>query len=184
MRATLLVPLALAAAAAGCSSSSAVQTAATPQTVRVAGGGAGSIAMGMSGSTADARASVVAAPLAEVWRVLPAAYESLSIPLSTVDTTTWVIGNSGFNVRRRLGTVPLVRLIDCGTTQGGPSAETYDIRMTITTHVKAVEGGTSLSTTVEPMGKPVAFSGEYIRCSSTGSLESRLADAVKARLAR
>ena len=77
-----------------------------------------------------------------------------------------------------------MRLIDCGTTQGGPSAETYDIRLTVTTRVSAVEGGTSLSTTVEPMGKPVAFSGEYIRCSSTGVLESRLADAVKARLAK
>lgn len=184
MRSTLLVPLVLVAAAAGCSSSSAVETAPAPQTVRVVGGGAGSIAMGMSGSAADARASAIAAPLADVWRVLPAAYESLNIPLSTVDTTTWVIGNSGFNLRRRLGTVPLVRLIDCGTTQGGPSAETYDIRMTVTTRVRAVDGGTSLATTVEPMGKPVAFSGEYIRCSSTGVLESRLADAVKARLAK
>src|SRR5215213_9603046 len=106
MRATLLVPLVLAAAAAGCSSSSAVETAPVPQTVRVVGGGAGSIAMGMSGSTVDARSSAIAAPLADVWQVLPAAYESLNIPLSTVDTTMWVIGNSGFNLRRRLGTIP------------------------------------------------------------------------------
>src|SRR4051812_30130029 len=107
MRPTLLLPLILAVA--GCSSSSPVETAPVPQTMRVVGGGAGSIAMGMSGSTVDARASAIAAPLADVWRVLPAAYESLNIPLSTVDTTTWVIGNSGFNLRRRLGSIPLVR---------------------------------------------------------------------------
>jgi len=47
-----------------------------------------------------------------------------------------------------------------------------------------VEGGTAIATTVEPMGKPVAFSGEYIHCSSTGSLESRLSDAVKSRLGK
>jgi hypothetical protein len=184
MRFAMMLPLVLATAAAGCSSSSAVETAPGPQTVRVIGSGAGSIAMSMSASAPDPRASTIAAPLADVWRVLPAAYESLNIPVSTVDTTTRVMGNSGFNTRRRLGTIPLVRLIDCGTTQGGPSAETYDIHMTVTTHVRTVEGGTSLSTTVEPMGKPVAFSGEYIRCSSTGALELRLADAVKARLAK
>jgi hypothetical protein len=184
MRCALLLPLALAAAAAGCSSSSPIESAPAPQTVRVSGGGSGPLAMGMTPSPADARASTVSAPLAEVWRVLPAAYESLNIPVSTVDTATGVMGNSGFNVRRRLGTVPLIRLIDCGTTQGGPSAETYDIRLTVTTRVTAVDGGTRLATTVEPMGKPAAFSGEYIRCSSMGTLESRLADAVKARLAK
>jgi hypothetical protein len=50
--------------------------------------------------------------------------------------------------------------------------------------VTAVDGGTRVATTVEPMGKPAAFSGEYIRCSSMGTLESRLAEAVKARLAK
>jgi hypothetical protein len=183
MRPTTLLPLALATLAA-CSSSKPAETAPAPQTVRVVGGASGPIAMGMSASSADARTTTISAPLADVWRALPAAYQSLNIPLSTVDSTTWVMGNSGFNLRRRLGTVPLVRLIDCGTTQGGPSAETYDIRLTITTRATAVDGGTSLATTIEPMGKPVAFSGEYIRCSSTGVLESRLADAVKARVAK
>lgn len=183
MRPTTMLTLALAAAAA-CSSSKPAGTAPAPETVRVVGGASGAIAMGMSASAADARTATVSAPLAEVWRALPAAYESLSIPLSTVDSSTWVVGNSGFNVRRRLGTVPLVRLIDCGSTQGGSSAETYDVRLAVTTRATPVEGGTSLATTVEPMAKPAAFSGEYIRCSSTGALESRIADAVKSRVAK
>ena len=185
MRLTVqLLPALVGAILAGCSSAPQPATTASPQTVRVAGGGAGAVTLGMSPSTADARASIVGAPLADVWRVLPAAYEAMSIPISTLDSTTRVVGNSGFNVRRRLGSVPLVRLIDCGTTQGGPSAETYDIRLIVTTRVASVDGGTSISTTVEPMGKPAAFSGEYRNCSSTGVLESRLADAVKSRLAK
>jgi hypothetical protein len=183
MRLAVLLPLALLVSAAGCSSAPQPSPTATPQTVRVSGGGSGAVTLGMSPSV-DARASVISASLVDVWRVLPAAYEAMSIPISTMDSTTRVVGNSGFNLRRRLGSVPLVRLIDCGTTQGGPSAETYDIRLIVTTHVAAVEGGTSVSTTVEPMGKPAAFSGEYRTCSSTGVLESRLADAVKSRLAK
>jgi hypothetical protein len=171
-------------ALAGCSSTSAVQSAPVPQTVRVAGSGGGAIAIGVISTPADSRASTISAPMADVWRVLPAAYESLNIPLSTVDSLTHSVGNAGFNLRRRLGSVPLVRLIDCGTTQGGPSAETYDIHMSVISQVRASDAGTVVSTTVEPMGKPAAFSGEYIRCSSTGALESRIADAVKSRLGK
>lgn len=182
MRLARLIPL---AALAACSSSSNVaQSAPAPETVRVVGGGAGSIAMGMSPSAVDAHSTTLSASLADVWRVLPAAYESLGIQLSVIDSATHVIGNSGFNLRRRLGSTPLVRLIDCGTTQGGPSAETYDIHMSVVTQVRAGDSGTIIGTTVEPMGKPAAFSGEYIRCSSTGVLESRLADAVRSRLTK
>jgi hypothetical protein len=180
MHRSLLVSLAILSA---CSSSPVVESAPAPQTVRVVGGSTGPIAMGMSASAPDARATALPATTADAWRVLPAAFESLGIPLSMIDSTTRVAGNSGFNVRRRLGSIPMMRLVDCGTTQGGPSAETYDIRLIVTSQIKAGEGsGSSLSTTVEAMGKPVAFSGEYIRCSSTGVLETRIADAVKARL--
>ena len=182
MRLARLIPL---AALAACSSSSNVaQTAPGPETVRVVGGGAGNIAIGMAPTPAEAHSTTLSASVADVWRALPAAYEALGIPLSVIDSQTHVIGNSGFNLRRRLGSIPLVRLIDCGTTQGGPSAETYDIHMSVVTNLRAGDGGTIIGTTVEPMGKPAAFSGEYVRCSSTGVLESRLADAVRSRLTK
>jgi hypothetical protein len=170
---------------AGCASSGPIESAPPPQTVRVAGGATGAaIVMGMSAPTVDAHSATLSAPIAAVWRVLPAAYESLGIPLSMIDSTTRLVGNTGFNARRRLGSIPLVRLLECGTTQGGPSAETYDIRLSVITQVKADDAGTRLTTTVDAMGKPVAFSGEYIRCASTGVLEARIADAAKSRLAR
>lgn len=182
MRLALLIPL---AALAACSSSSNVgQSAPAPETVRVVGGGAGNIAIGMAPTGAEAHATTLPASVADVWRVLPAAYDALAISPSVVDTATHVFGNSGFNLRRRLGSIPLVRLIDCGSTQGGPSAEIYDIHMSVVTQVRAGEAGTVLGTTVESMGKPVAFSGEYIRCSSTGVLEARIADAVRSRLTK
>jgi hypothetical protein len=184
MRLAFLVSL----AAVGCSSGNVIKAPAepVPETVRIMGGAnpTGTIAMGVTGTPASARSFSVVASAANVWRALPAAYESLGIPISRVDSATGTIGNAGFNARRRLGSVPLVRYIDCGSTQGGPSAETYDVRLVVTTVMLSAEAATTLATTVDAMGKPVAFSGEYIRCSSTGVLEARIADAVKANLVK
>jgi hypothetical protein len=181
MRCHVLLSLALL----GCSSSPTIESAPAPETVRVVGSAnpTGAIAMGVVATPASARSSSFFSTPEAVWDALPAAYESLGVPISAADPATRTLGNTGFNARRRLGSVPLVRYLDCGTTQGGPSAETYDIRIVISSVVRPGEAATTLSTTVEAMGKPVAFSGEYIRCSSTGQLETRIADAVMARLA-
>ena len=166
----------------GCASSGTIERPATPQTVRVSGSAAGNLSVGMNATT-DAKVTRVTAAPADVWRVLPGVFDSFAIPLSSVDDKARVLGNTGFNLRRRLGSVPLVRLIDCGTTQGGPSADSYDIRLSVLTQVTPVEGGGStIITTVDAMGRPVAFSGEYVRCTSTGSLETRIADAIQAQL--
>jgi hypothetical protein len=178
-----LLTLGLAACA---SSGSSLERPSTTETVRVVGGAtSGGIAMGVVPSPVSAREAIVAAPIDRVWAVLPAAFLTLGIPLSTTDPATHLAGNQGLNVRRHLGSTPLVRYLDCGNTQMGPSAETYDIRLAVTTQLLAdstTGGGTRLHTLVEAMGRPVAFSGEYSRCSSLGVLESRLADAVKAEL--
>jgi hypothetical protein len=168
---------------ASCASSgTTIERPATTQTVRVTGSAAGNLSVGMSAAT-DAKTTTVPFAPDQVWRVLPGVFDSFAIPLSSVDDKSKVLGNTGFNIRRRLGSIPLPRLIDCGTTQGGPSAETYDIRLSVLTQVRAADGGaSSIVTTVEAMGRPVAFSGEYVRCSSTGALETRIADAVTAQL--
>jgi hypothetical protein len=156
------------------------------ETVRVTGGaGPGTIAMGMSGSSTSPKAATLRFAVDDVWRVLPAVYDSLAIPLSTVDAASRTIGNSGFSGRRRLGKTPMIRFFDCGSTQGGPSAETYDLHISVLSQVRPGESGAAtLTTTIEVMGRPVAFSGEYVRCSSMGVLESRIADGVKAQLQR
>lgn len=175
-----LVLLALTACASGGPSPGQRPT----QTVQVTGSSGGNVAIGMA-PTNDANVAPLAYAPADVWRVLPSVYESFTIPVNSVDSKTKVIGNNGYNIRRRLGSIPLPRLLDCGTTQGGPSAETYDVKFSILTEVRAAEGGGSaIATTIDAMGRPAAFSGEYVRCSSTGVLESRIADAVKAKLAK
>jgi hypothetical protein len=144
---------------------------------------------GRTGATvvATAVANVTNVPFTvdEVWRVLPAVYDSLAIPTALFDAKTHVISNQGSKVRQRLGKVPLSRYIECGTTQIGPNAESYDVQLSVTTRVDpGTPTGARISTTVESAAKPVAFSQEYSRCSSKGELELRIADLVKARLAR
>jgi hypothetical protein len=177
--------LAVAAFLAGCASSSSqttLGTAPTQSTTRVSDGTSTSFNVTTRAVTEPNVASV---PYSrdQVWAALPAVFESLSIAPTTRDQMKRVMGNPGFNVRRRLGTLPLARLIDCGSSQGAPNADTYELHLIVLTTV--LEDGPSsskLSTTVEAMGRPVSFSGEYIRCTTLGALETRIAEGVKAQM--
>jgi hypothetical protein len=135
--------------------------------------------------TVALRADTVATSVEQVWDVLPVVYESLGIPVTQLDATKHVVGNPGFKLRRQLGGVSLTRYLDCGRGQGGPSAETYEVHLTVLSEVQpaAPAVGTTVATLVEAMAKPVTFSGEYVRCSSSGTLEARILNGLKARLA-
>jgi hypothetical protein len=119
-----------------------------------------------------------------VWHVLPAAYDSLGIPVRTLDQVQHTIGNDGFSVRRRLKSTPLSRFIDCGSTQLGPSADDYDVRLSVLTQLRAVEGKTAVTTTLVAAARPANYAQDYSSCSSRGALEKLIIDAVQARLAR
>ncbi len=133
--------------------------------------------------TVVARVDTIPAPLDQVWRMLPAAYDSLAIPLTRLDAANHVVGNAGLKVRGRLGNIPLTRYLDCGDSQGAPSAETYEILLSVFTQARPATSGTAtVATTVQASGRPVTFSGEYVRCSSRGALESRLVNKLKSQL--
>jgi hypothetical protein len=130
-------------------------------------------------STAGPAVKVVSFPLEQVWRVLPAVLDSLGIPITDVDASQHVIGNSGFKAHKRLKNVALSKFVDCGSTQGFPSADEYDVNVSVLTQVEPdATGGTSIATQVVAEGRPLAFAGAYSRCRSTGQLETAIATAV------
>jgi hypothetical protein len=45
-------------------------------------------------------------------------------------------------------------------------------------------GDTRVSTTVDAMAKPVSFTGEYVRCASTGTIESKVRALIDGELKR
>ena len=120
-----------------------------------------------------------------VWALLPAVYDTLGIPVSVNDPSKALFGNSSFKIRRKLGPVPLPKYIDCGRTQGVPSAETYEVNLVVLTQLQpAPDGGTTASTAIQAAARPISFAGEYSTCTSTSFLERRVGELLNDMLQR
>ncbi|MBU6365727.1 MAG: hypothetical protein KJT01_05910 [Gemmatimonadetes bacterium] len=170
------------AAAPGAPTPPSAPSAPTPQRRQVDIGGA-SLVMSTE-SSADV--VTVQAPIARVWDVLRAAYDSVGVGIGTLDPRTYTIGNLGYKVRQRLGRTPLSRYLDCGgSTQVGPNADSYDVILGVTSTLRpAGAAATQMTTTVDAQARPATFNQSWSRCTSRGTLEKRLADLVRAQLAR
>jgi len=173
---------ALTAVVAGCSaSSSKVTPPATVATMstRIEGMSTANL---RTVTVNDSRTLTLLHPIAKVWAVMPLAFDSLGIPVNQIDPANYVIGASSVRVRRSLRKVPLSRYIDCGSMAGGPSADTYEINLTLLTTLKATETGSVAFTQLEALGRSESLRGDWIRCSSNGTLERKLADVIQASL--
>lgn len=124
--------------------------------------------------------------VASVWVALRAAYDSLSLPVGSVDEASHTLGTPArVRVVRRLGKIPLSKFLNCGDTQGRPAADSYEVQLTVQTTLQPVNSATTtVLTTVVAEARPITFSGEYARCTSTGALETALTETVKSQLMR
>lgn len=175
-RVATLSLLTLAACATGSST-----TSTRPESMRVIGSG-GSQSFNLTPST-SANVSRVSGPIDKVWRLMPAVYDSLKIPLTRFDAAQHIVGNEGMKAHQKLGTVSLSKYIDCGEAQIGPSADTYDVYLSVVTTVRTVSPTeTEIQTMVESAAKPMSFGQEYARCSSKGTIETAISNIVSARL--
>ncbi len=169
----------LGAAACASTTQSPVSTGVTSSTVAVAG---------MPGkltvtSSATASVTTLTAPVDRVWQVVPAILDSLGIKVSLIDPASHTIGVEQMKVRVQLGSTPLSRYLDCGQTQIGQNADSYEVLLNVIVRVQASPtGGSSLHTLFDAVARPIAFRQDYSRCSSKGLFESRVADAVKKKL--
>jgi hypothetical protein len=112
----------------------------------------------------------------DAYRLMPTVYDSLMIPKTWLEPKQFLISSQGFKIRSRLGRTPLSRFIECGKTQIGPNADSYEVFMTVTSKLIPNADVSTLNTTVEATAKPVAFNQAPVRCSSTGGLEKRISD--------
>jgi hypothetical protein len=173
----------LLAIANACASSGGTEQPVIPHTTRVVTPTAG---LSVTTTTeSPAITSELPFPLERVWAVLPSVYDSLGIAPVEVNAAGRFVSGSNLKLRRRLGTEPLTRILDCGTSQGGPSAETYEIVMTVRTQLRAAaNGATTVATEVGATGKPIAFVGDVVPCRSKTRLEQKILDAVRRSLTR
>jgi len=181
MRTLALLSLASLAACAPTQTPSTL----TPESERVRIGGGTPSGLRMTSNTA-ARVDTLWASLDRVWKVLPGVFATLEIPIEQFNSEAGTLGHSGLKLYRRLGKIPLTRYIDCGTTQIGPNADSYEVLLTVLTKVqrsRADSSNTTVATTVEAVARPIQFRGDYMRCSSKGALEARLAEVLNVQLA-
>jgi hypothetical protein len=127
----------------------------------------------------------IGSPINAAWRAMPAVYQGLKIPLTTLDQATHTIGNEGMKVHKNLGGVALSKYIDCGNSQIGPNADSYDVHMSLVSQLTANPNGTTkLTTNLVVSARPMTYAQEYSRCSSKGVLEAKIVDDLNAALAK
>ena len=168
--------LALLAAAGACASSSS--TAGPPSRTQTVYAGNTMLTINPDNGAAT---RVIEAPLEKLWRILPTAYDSVAIPLSLIDPKKHQIGNEGFKVRQTLGKKRLSTFFECGSTQGGPNADSYEIYLTVLTNLEADgPSRTKVTTTINAAAKPMQFAQDYSRCSSKSVIETRISEILAA----
>lgn len=114
---------------------------------------------------------------------LEAAFTALQIPLSRREPERFTLGNDGLRMRRKLGSMELRRLFDCGGTSGMPNSETYTITASIISAVSTgANGGSVVTTLIDASAENPSFPGSGVRCSSSGSLEDAIAKELRTRL--
>jgi hypothetical protein len=153
------------------------------QTVRVRGMTDGS-GLRMTSNT-TAKVDTLLTPLDAVWKALPSVYATLEIPIEQFNAENNTIGNSALKVYRRLGKFPLTRYLDCGQTQIGPNADSYEVMLSVLTSIRKARSdstNTVVATTVSALARPIQFRGDYVQCSSKGALETRFFEVLKVQL--
>lgn len=127
----------------------------------------------------------IAAPIDQVWHYVAAAYDSLTIPLTTLQPKTHIVGNEGFKAHQKLGKERLSKFFECGTTQEGENADSYELYIVLITQLEADgEHLTKVTTTVQAAAKPMNFAQDYSRCQSKFVLETRITDIVRSHFAK
>jgi len=135
------------------------------------------------GATVVRGVASLQSPIDKVWTAMSPAYDSLGIPLTVLDATTHTIGNEGLKGRRRIGKTRIGEYLNCGNGEGGPSADIYDINLSMVSKLQPNSaGGTTITTTVDGVARPASFAGDYIKCGTTGELEKRLVKFVESEL--
>ena len=125
----------------------------------------------------------VDAPADQVFAVLPDAYRAVGIEMAHNVPATRTSGNRQVVISRQLGNTPVSQYLRCGTTPvGTPSADSYRIRMSVLTTVEPAAAGSTVRTQILATATPPGRNDE-LECTTTGRLESVIANAIQMRLA-
>jgi hypothetical protein len=182
-----ITALALLVALTACGATQTATTATASETDRTAVPGSSLSSTGglRMDARPTARMDTLWVPLDRIWKVLPAVYGLLDIPIEHFNAESNEIGHSSLKLFRKLGETQLTKLLDCGNTQIGPNADSYEVYLTVLTKLtkaKVDTTATTVATIVSGRAKPVQFNGGFVTCKSKGQLEARIAEVLKVNL--
>ena len=130
---------------------------------------------------------VIPAPLASVWRVLPASIEYLQFPgTPSVDTANHIYATPQLKVEGRLYPDEANSLyLECGRTVGGqPTADEYQVIFNIFTRLTSTSTGeTEIDIVVDGTAQDMKERSFAVRCQGTGRFEEAIIDRIEASLA-
>ncbi|MCC6930632.1 MAG: hypothetical protein IT359_16710 [Gemmatimonadaceae bacterium] len=119
---------------------------------------------------------------AAVFTALRRALDSLGVEASVADSAAGLVGNLGLKVTKRFAGKQMSTWVDCGIGHTGPTANAYRVNMAILAGVApSTDGGSNVRIAVAagaqaysgPLGDPIA-------CESTGAIERRVLELVRA----
>ena len=134
-------------------------------------------------STDVFRGEDVDGPAAKLWTALPAVYDQLGLPINGVDADKKAVAAVNFTARVQLNKVRLSQYVDCGGlgSIGGRAADSYTVTFNVATQIVPVtDTRATVATLVQAFGKPSSNSGQPVHCTSTGNLETRIAELTAA----
>jgi hypothetical protein len=170
-------------AASGPASGPAPSSADVQHSTRVAAG-TGEIEMITGGGERQGvRREVIGASVEQIWAALPAAFEGLGIESGVVDAAGHVYGNPAARATRRIAGHDASFYLDCGLDPLGTRRADKDV-LQVTALAYPVPAGQTTSTLVVQVRGLASqpSTGTRSDCISTGRLEQRIVEAVKAAL--
>jgi hypothetical protein len=125
----------------------------------------------------------IAAPSGQVYQALVAVYSELGIPATVVNPSTGLVASVDRRVVGRLSGTNLSRYLSCGTTMTGPRADQDRVVLSVVSRVKPEGADKSrVETRVVATATGTSGTSDRLPCTTTGELEARVHNGVKAAL--
>lgn len=139
----------------------------------------------LSLDSAATRPEAIAASRDVTSAAVKAVLEELSVPVTTEDAATGLVGNTGFTLLRRLGNERLSKYLSCGVGLSGQQADTWRVTIALMVWIDGGSGSTSRVKIGLLAGTRDVDTGSRrsAGCGSTGALEVLIVDRIRKRVA-
>src|SRR6059058_2629808 len=118
--------------------------------------------------------STITASPDSTFAALQQAYQDLGIEIKLMDRGTREVGNQRFTKMYEIGGVRLSKYVGCGSSETGPTANSYRITMSIISRVTPTADGSRIDTQLTASAQDPGTSKGALSCTSLGGLEQRI----------